>query len=37
MDKLKDKEGWKGWKWMFVMEEIKDVVIGVVIMIYIEN
>lgn len=37
MDQFHDTAGWQGWQWMFVLEAIPAVVLGVVILLYLDN
>ncbi|UWF67977.1 MULTISPECIES: MFS transporter [unclassified Brucella] len=37
MDRFHDTAGWQGWQWMFVLEAIPAVVLGVVILLYLDN
>ncbi|AHB01255.1 MULTISPECIES: MFS transporter [Brucella] len=37
MDQFHDTAGWQGWQWMFALEAIPAVVLGVVILLYLDN
>ncbi|MHC5307474.1 MFS transporter [Bartonella sp. LJL80] len=37
MDRFHSTAGWHGWQWMFVLEAIPAVVLGVVVLLYLDN
>lgn len=37
MDAFHSSDGWHGWQWMFVLEAIPAVVLGVIVLLYLDN
>lgn len=37
MDRFHNTNGWEGWQWMFVIEAIPAVVLGVIVLLYLDN